>query len=89
MQKFSLGQCVVTKAALFELEKASITPLELIGRHVRLDPGVLDADDRAANARALIVGLRVFSAYVYDGEKYYVITEHDRSVTTVLLASDY
>ena len=74
MQQFLLGRLVATPAVLSELQKASINPLELIGRHVSLDPGVLDADDQAANERALLGGSRVFSAYVYGGIKFYVIT---------------
>jgi len=89
MQRFPLGQCVITRAALFELERASIAPLELIGRHAVLDPGVLDADDQAANVTAVESGSRIFSAYIYSDTKYYVITEWDRSVTTLMLASDY
>jgi hypothetical protein len=89
MQLFPLGRVVATPAALYELERASINPLELIGLHVSLDPGCLDAEDQAANVTAIEADLRVFSAFTYDGTKYYVITEHDRSVTTLMLASDY
>jgi len=66
-----------------------INPLELIGRHVQLDPGSLDADDRAANERALNEGLRIFSAFEYSGVRYWVITGADRSATTLLLPDEY
>ncbi len=89
MQKFTLGQVVATRGALYELEKASINPLELIGRHARLDQGCLGAGDQAANQHALIDQTRVFSAYLCKGVKYYVVTEWDRSITTLMLASDY
>jgi len=84
MQRFPVG-----RSALYELERQSIHPLELVGRHAQLDPGVLGGSDQAANERALIDGSRLFSAYVYGGDRYYVITEYDRSLTTVMLASDY
>lgn len=89
MQLFPLGQMVATPGALDELEKASINPLTLITRHVTLDPGCLDADDQASNVDALKHGSRVFSAYVYSGVKFYVITEADRSSTCILLPSEY
>jgi len=89
MQRFPLGKVVATRGALFELEKASVNPLELIGRHVQLDPGSLDADDQAANERALNEGLRIFSAFEYSGVRYWVITEADRSATTLLLPDEY
>ena len=89
MQKFPLGRVVATPHALTELERASINPLELIGRHVSLDPGCLDAHDQALNVVAVESGNRIFSSYIYAGTKYYVISEHDRSVTTLMLASDY
>jgi hypothetical protein len=89
MQKFPLGQVVATPGALSELEKASVNPLELITRHVTLDPGCLDADDQATNINAVIRGSRVFSAYLYGGIKFWVITEADRSSTCILLPGEY
>jgi len=61
----------------------------LIGRHVQLDRGSLDAHDQALNVVAVEAGHRILSAFEYGGTKYYVITEWDRSVTTLMLASDY
>ncbi len=89
MQKFPLGQTVITRTALFKLEKAPINPLELIGRHVQLDRRCLDAHDQALNVTAVESGNRIFSAYICGDTKYYVITEWDGSVTTLMLASDY
>ena len=71
MQRFPLGRVVATPGALNELERLEVNPLELIGKHSSLDPGVLNADDQAANERALLDGSRVFSAYVYGGIKFY------------------
>lgn len=89
MHKFELGQTVATSGALEALERASINPLELLGRHVQLDQGVLDAEDHALNHLALKTGGRIFSAFVYTGIKFYVITEWDRSSTCILLPSEY
>lgn len=89
MQRFPLGRVVATPAALNELQRLGVNQIEPIGRHVALDPGVLDADDQAANERALLDGSRVFSAYVYGGIRFYVITEHNRSSTCLMLNTDY
>jgi len=63
--------------------------LAALGRHVRGDWGDVDAEDRAANDRALREGTRVLSSYRAGGVKFWVITEADRSATTVLLPSEY
>ena len=89
MQRFPSGRAVATSNALFELEKVSINPLELIRRHVNLDPGCLGAADQVLNVVAVHSGGRIFSAYLYFGVKYSVVTEWDRSVATLMLASDY
>lgn len=85
---FSLGQLVATPGAITEL-----TPEEMrqaLGRHQRGDWGELDSEDKQANEWALRNGARLLSAYrSADGEKFWVITEADRSVTTVLLPSEY
>jgi hypothetical protein len=61
-----------------------------LSRHAQGDWGELCEEDRAANERALKEGLRLFSVYTdRNGTKYYIITEHDRSVTTILLPEDY
>ena len=59
-------------------------------RHATGDWGELNTEDRLANENALLRGHRLFSAYhSAAGVKFYVITEWDRSVTTVLLPEDY
>jgi hypothetical protein len=58
-------------------------------RHMKLDPGALGADDHLANLRAVREGTRVFSAYeVRDGTRIWIITEADRSATTILLPEE-
>lgn len=64
--------------------------LALVHRHVHGDWGDLDAEDRQANASALRSGGRLLSAYrTLSGDRVWVITEADRSSTTVLLPSEY
>jgi hypothetical protein len=89
MSKFSLGKVVATPHALEALAEASVNPLELIRRHVNLDPGDLCADDQKTNLDAVIRGGRVFSAYKYGEVKFWVITEADRSSTCILLPEEY
>jgi hypothetical protein len=87
---FDLGQIVGTPGALQELQQVEQNPLELIIRHVTGDWGELPEEDVAENERSLARGLRIFSSYeLATGEKIWVITEHDRSVTTILRPEDY
>ena len=59
-------------------------------RHMAGDWGELDEHDWKENEAALEHGFRLFSRYVTPGgTKFYVITEHDRSVTTILLPEEY
>lgn len=86
--KFALGQVVATPAALNHLLPDDI--LVALGRHVRGDWGTLEAEDRRENERALTEGCRLLSAYQSRHNiKFWIITEADRSVTTVLLPEDY
>ena len=87
---FELGLVCGTPAALAALEQAGQDPAGLLARHVRGDAGSLCEDDRVANRLSLEQGGRILSAYVLaGGTKVWVITEWDRSLTTVLLPSDY
>lgn len=58
-------------------------------RHLRGDWGDLCDDDKAANDMALIAGTRIFSAYHTPEGKIWIITEADRSSTTVLTPEEY
>lgn len=88
--RFPLGRTVGTPGAIAVLEENNQLPLEFLARHVRGDWGDLDADDKASNEEALKDGSRIFSAYdLHDGTRIYVITEADRSVTTILLPEEY
>jgi hypothetical protein len=86
--KFRLGKIVSTPNALDRLTQDDI--LIGIGRHQAGDWGDVDTHDRTANERALIEGTRLWSVYhSAAGIKFWLITEADRSHTTVLLPEDY
>ncbi len=87
---FSLGQIVATPGALAALEKAGQQPQEFLSRHVCGQWGDLCAEDRKENQFSLERGFRILSSYRTNaGEKIWIITESDRSVTTILLPEDY
>jgi hypothetical protein len=86
--KFPLGQIVATPHAITAIQPDEI--LKALSRHVRGDWGTLDAEDLNANEHALRFGGRLFSSYhSSQNVKFWIITECDRSVTTVLLLEDY
>jgi Protein of unknown function (DUF2958) len=88
--KFSLGQVVATPGAVEALERNRQHPTSFMRRHIRGDWGELDAHDVAENEYALAHGVRLLSAYTLkDGTRIWIITEADRSTTTVLLPEEY
>ena len=89
MGLLKLGQVVATPTSLAHCESHNVDALTLIGRHAGGDWGDLCADDVAANVHAIQHDERVLSAYSIGDQKLYVITEWDRSVTTLLMASEY
>ncbi len=84
---FRLGQIVITRNALDALHPNEIR--RGLARHARCDWGDIDPSDWQLNEDALIHGDRLFSAYGKKARRYWIITEWDRSVTTVLLPGDY
>src|SRR5580700_2180194 len=88
---FPLGQIVATPGALAALGKAGQTPLDFLSRHVSGDWGELSEDDRKENQLSLKRGFRLLSSYrtSADDTRVWVITEADRSVTTILLPEEY
>lgn len=85
-----LGLVVATPGALAALQRDGTEAQRFLERHAVCDWGDLSAEDRAQNDHALRAGLRLLSAYVLrGGERIWVITEADRSVTTVLLPEEY
>ena len=87
-ERFPLGQTVITPNARDTLDAEDVWLC--MGRHQRGDWGDLCSEDQQSNEDALGRGGRLFSAYHdREGVKFYIITEADRSVTTVLLPEDY
>ena len=85
---FPLGQCVITANARDVLHQQDVQ--QCLQRHAIGDWGDLCEDDQRENALALTHGMRVFSRYRDRwGQKFYIITETTREVTTVLLPEDY
>ncbi|MDR5835382.1 hypothetical protein [Caballeronia sp. LZ034LL] len=88
--RFALGRLVATDGALDALRVANVSAMDLLERHRHGDWGNLDESDRAQNDLAVESGLRIMSSYALSGDvTVWVITEWDRSVTTVLLPADY
>lgn len=87
---FSFGQIVATPGALALLQRADKSLLEFLSRHFRGDWGDLCEDDKTENELSLKQGFRLMSSYpITETEKLWIITEADRSVTTLLLPEDY
>ena len=85
-----LGQVVATPGALSALTEAGIHPFTLLSRHQRGDWGDLGGEDKHSNDLAVAGEERVLSAYtLMTGERIWIITEWDRSATTLLLPSEY
>jgi hypothetical protein len=88
--RFKLGQIVATPGALTALEEAGQTPWEFLHRHQAGDWGNLCSEDKQENELSLREGFRLLSAYrTAKGIKLWVITEADRSATTILLPEEY
>ena len=87
---FSLGMVVGTPGAVDALEEAGQGPEEFLDRHVRGDWGEVPEADKHENDFSLQHGFRILSAYTTKaGERIWVITEADRSATTILLPDEY
>lgn len=87
---FPLGHCVMTVGAIDALQEAQQTPDTLLRRHHHGDWGELPPEDIQANVRSVQQGMRLLSAYpLPTGERIWIISEWDRSVTTLLLPSEY
>jgi hypothetical protein len=85
---FRLGRIGITAHALSCLAQEDITAA--IGRHMAADWGDVPEEDRKENELSLKEGLRLFSVYhSANGVKFWIITEADRSITTVLMPEDY
>jgi hypothetical protein len=85
----SLGKVLATPAALKLLSEAGEDAFGYLARHATGDWGELCAFDRRQNEIALRYGYRVLSSYPVGRECVWIITEADRSITTILLPEEY
>jgi hypothetical protein len=88
--RFSLGKVVATPGAIEAMHASGQSPDFFLDRHVLGDWGIVGQEDWQLNDQALKDGERVLSAYqTLRGKKIWVITEADRSATTLLLPDEY
>ena len=92
MASFKLGKLVMTRGVHSKIKEDvdfAIGVLDAFERYQRCDWGDLCEEDKAENEHALKEGERIFAVYNIGKEKVYIITEHDRSVTTILFPEEY
>ncbi|KVN14108.1 hypothetical protein WT09_16820 [Burkholderia stagnalis] len=87
--RFRLGRIVATRGVLKHLERHGIQADPYLRRHVCGDWGDVPPEDALANERAVEHGARILSSYEVAGRPVWLITEADRSVTTLLFPSEY
>ena len=88
--RFPLGQIAATPGALDALAAAGNDPLAYIRRHVTGDWGDVEPEDANENEYSVVRFLRILSSYhLNDGTRLWIITEADRSATTLLLPEEY
>ena len=87
--RFKLGQILSTTASKQTLVNAQIDPRHLIMRHRQGDWGDVCEEDAELNNDAVKYGGRLLSSYLIGDEKLWIITEADRSATTLLMADEY
>jgi hypothetical protein len=85
--KFILGRTVITPEAGDVVNVMGAA--DLLRRHMTLDRGELCEADHLANEHAAENGERVLSSFKHNGIEVWVVTEHDRSVTTIMLPEEY
>jgi hypothetical protein len=85
---FSIGKLVMTRGVAAE-EFTMDELLDLIRRHVTGDFGEINEEDRQENLLSIEKGFRILSAYTVNGTRLWVISEADRSATTILYPSEY
>lgn len=90
---FPLGRILATPGVLAWAEKHEANEFmqRSLGRHAAGDWGELDKDDKKENDRSVNAHLRIVSAYIHPDSKtkIWIITEADRSATTILLPEEY
>ena len=86
---FELGRVVSTPAALNLLGRQALTPYAYLARHASGDWGIVCPEDIRMNDLAMRQGGRILSCYPVSGSRLWIITEADRSATTLLLPEEY
>ena len=87
--RFQLGKTYATAAVTQWAEREEIDLTRYLRQHHCGQWGDLCDDDKQANEAAIEHGARIFSAYKVGATKIYAVTEHDRSKTTIMLATEY
>lgn len=88
--KFALGKIVITTACKAYMESIAEQPLTYLTRHLNCDWGDLGSEDKQVNEQAINRATRILSRYnLPDWSSIYIITEHDRSYTTIMLTDEY
>jgi len=88
--KFLLGQLVMTRGAIEALAEAGQSPMEFVQRHQSGDWGEVPEEDKRENDFSITHGYRILSAYRTTRDvRIWVLTEADRSATTILLPDEY
>lgn len=85
--RFRLGNLVATPGVIESIGLDSVMPYVFM--HMTGHWGDLDEEDQRSNDWSVDNGARILSQYYVEGQKFWVITEHDRSVTTLLLPDEY
>ncbi len=86
---FPLGQIVATPGALELLDRGAVNASDLLQRHQRGDWGNVPPEDAEENEFSVASGCRILSSYLVGKDRIWIITEADRSSTTLLLPDEY
>ena len=86
---FSLGQIVSTPGALDVLDREAVNAADLLQRHQSGDWGNVPPEDAEENDLSIVNGNRILSSYIVGEDRIWIITEADRSSTTLLLPEEY
>lgn len=89
---FPIGEIYLTRGVNDKIAEDVVFAafvLKSLQRHCTRDWGDLTPDDKQANDRALVAGTRILSAYIIGQYKIWIITEADKSVTTILFPEEY
>lgn len=88
-QRFDLGTTLITPAAREHLAAAGVAEGALVARHATGDWGELCREDWLENERSIVRGWRILSSYPIADDVVWIITESDRSLTTIFMRSEY